>query len=123
MYAGAFALDRIQTITTRFGPELSDQVLVFFVQHLSQNLSANDQLFRWGPSSFLALLDRCESGDEVRRGIDNFLCRRLDHTFQIGSRSVTLPVACTSIIVPLFGSTHSDIVQKLEAFSGKVSRT
>jgi GGDEF domain-containing protein len=117
-YAGLFVMDRLQAVTSRFGNDLGDQVLLFFVQHLSTALTGNDTLFRWSPTSFLALIERRESPDNVRREMAKLLTQRLEQTFEIGDRSVVLPVSSTWVVVPLFEQGYTEIVRKLDAFSG-----
>ena len=121
-YAGLFVLDRLHAITSRFGQSLGDKVMIFFLQHLSQGLAAKDQLFRWSPVSYLALLHREDSPDQVRQEMGKFLSRRLEQTFDVGDRSVAVPVASTWVIVPLFESTYTQIVHKLDAFGEASSR-
>jgi GGDEF domain-containing protein len=116
-YAGLFILDRLQAISSRFGFGLGDQVMLFYLQHLSQGLSPRDQLFRWGPETLLAVLHREEAPDHVRRTLARFLSRRLDNTFEVGDRPVVVPIASTWTIVPLFSATAMDVMSKLEAFA------
>jgi GGDEF domain-containing protein len=122
-YAGLFVMDRIQAINSRFGNELGDKVVLFFVQHLSGALTGKDTLYRWSPISFLALLDRRESPDHVRRAIVRTMSQRREQTFEIGERSVVLPTSSTWVVIPLFEHAYSEILQKLEAFSGLPRRT
>ena len=117
-YAGLFVMDRIQVINSRFGNELGEQVVLFFVQHLSGLLTVKDILYRWSPSSFLALLDRRESSDQVRREIVRAMSQRREQTFEIGDRSVVLPISSTWVVIPLFEHGYTEILRKLDAFSG-----
>lgn len=116
-YAGLFLLDRVQAMSSRFGFALGDQVVLFFLQHLSQGLLAQDQLFRWGPGAFLAVLERKESASQVRNELGRFLARRIEQSFPVGDRSVVVPISSTWVLVPLFESTSSEAVHKLEVFA------
>ena len=89
---------------------------MIFQNHLRLGLSSKDVLFRWGPKSFLAVLHRNESGEQVRLELSRVLSARLEETFEIGSRSVTLPIASTWTAIPLFESNFHQIVKKLDAF-------
>ena len=115
-FAALFVLDRIQAIKSRFGSALGDEVLLLFQKHLMHGLSAGDELFRWGPDSFLSLLLRTESGEQVRRELGRFLTGRLEQTFEIGARSVTLPISSTWTVIPLFESSFNQNLRKLDAF-------
>ena len=120
VYAGLFVLDRIQAINTRFGSALGNEVLMLFQKHLLRGLLAGDELFRWGPDSFLALLPRTESGELVRRELGRFLSSRLEATFEIGARSVTLPIASTWTVISLFESGYNQNLRKLDAFRAAI---
>ncbi len=116
VYAGLFVMDRIQSIVSRFGAELGDRAMLFFVQHLSAALTGDDTLFRWSPTSFLALIHRCESPDLVRRQMSQTIAHRTEQSFDIGGRSVVLPVSSSWVIIPLFEHGYAEIVKKLDAF-------
>jgi GGDEF domain-containing protein len=121
VYAGLFVMDRIQTIVSRFGAELGDRALLFFVQHLSSALNANDAIFRWSPTAFVALMNRGESPELVRRQIAKTMAQRREQTFEIGDRSVVLPISCSWVVMPLFEQPYADIVRKLDAFGAAKS--
>ena len=121
VYAGLFMLDRIQAMSMRFGFALGDQVVLFFLQHLSQGLAGQDQLFRWGPGAFLALLERRDPPAQVRSELGKYLSRRLEQSFPVGGRSVVVPISSTWVLVPLFESTYSEVVHKLEVFASSGS--
>jgi len=116
-YAALFMLDRVQAMSMRFGFALGDQVILFFLQHLSQGLEGRDQLFRWGSGAFLALLERKDPPVQVRSELGKFLSRRLEQSFPVGARSVVVPISSTWVLVPLFESTYSEAVHKLEVFA------
>jgi GGDEF domain-containing protein len=85
-YACLFVMDRIQVINSRFGNQIADQVLLFFVQGLTMSLMGKDTLYRWSPASFLALFDRLENPDQVRREMARTMSQRQEQTFEIGDR-------------------------------------
>jgi GGDEF domain-containing protein len=116
-YAALFVLSRVQAIATRYGSELGDGVLLVLLQRLSLGLSPQDHFFRWSPDSFLAVLHRKESGDLLRREVTRLLSVRLEQTFEIASRSVTLPISPTWTILPLFESSQGEVLRKLDLFS------
>jgi GGDEF domain-containing protein len=118
-YLGLFVLDRIQVISSRFGDQFADKIVIFFAQQLSSVLTGKDTLYRWGPTTFLALLDRREGPDHVRREMARTMTQRWDQTFEIGNRSVVLPVSSTWTIMALFEQSYAETLQKLEAFSAR----
>jgi GGDEF domain-containing protein len=121
-YAALCVVDRIEATTARFGQAVAEQVMTFFLQHLSKDLSPDDKRYRWGPKSFLILANRRKSADQMRKEMAGILAQRLDQTFEIGSRTVSLPITSTWFIIPLFESTCAQVLQKLDAFGGCVPR-
>lgn len=121
-YAGLFVVERIQAIRTRFGPAMADQVLVAFLQRLSQVMGPTDQVFRWDDSSFLALLDRSASADQVRKELGKILSQRMEHIVDIESRSVVLPVASTWLVTPLGETGYPEILRTLQTFGASLHR-
>jgi len=99
-YAALFVLNRLQAITARYGSELADQLLMFFLQRLSLGLAPQDQFFRWSADSFLAVMQRKESVELLRRELTRLLSVRLEQTFEIASRTVTLPISPTWLSFP-----------------------
>ena len=120
-YAALFTVDRIAAISSRFGFALGDQVVLFFLQHLSQGLHADDQIFRWGPGAFLALLQRKEPAAQVRSELGKFLARRMEQSFAVADRSVVVPIGSTWVVVPIFESSFTDVMSKLEVFASATS--
>jgi GGDEF domain-containing protein len=122
VYAGLFVMDRIQSIKARFGKSLGDQALVFFMQYLSQALAPADKVFRWSSASFLALMERSEPADQVRKQLVRNLARRTEQTLEIEGRSVVLPVSSTWIVAPLFENGYRENLHKLDLFCESLRR-
>ncbi len=117
-YAGVFLVDRIQVISSRFGVSLGDKLVLFFLQYLSQGLSPSDQIFRWSRGAFVAVMERQESFEHVKRELARLFSRRIEQTFEMGDRSVVIPVASTWMVAPLSGSTPGEIGRK----TGRIRR-
>ena len=101
VFAVIFAVERVNLVNSRFGYAVGDQLLHFFAQHLVQNFSAADKLFRWSGPSFLLLMERRESNEKVRAEITRVTSQRLTTTIQVGARSVLLPVAANWAMFPV----------------------
>ena len=102
---------------------MQNQVMLFFVQNLSAMLTPNDSVYRWSPVSFLALLDRRESPDQVRREIIRRMTQRREQTIEIGDRAVVLPVSSNWVVFPLFELGYTETLGKLDAFGLSPRRT
>jgi GGDEF domain-containing protein len=115
-YVGLFVLSRLQAVNSRYGPELGDRLLMFLLERLVLGLSAKDQFFRWSTNSFLAVMHRKASAELLRREVGRLLADRLEQTFEIASRTVTVPISPIWTIVPLFELSHGEVIRKLDAF-------
>ena len=61
-------------------------------------------------------MNRKESAELLRRELGRLLSARMEQTIEIASRTVTLPISPTWIIVSLFDVSHADVIHKLEVF-------
>jgi len=122
VYAGLFVMDRLQSINTRFGHSFGYQALLFFMQYLSQALAPADKLFRWNNAAFLALMERSEPADQVRKDLSRILGRKMEQTFSVAGRTVTLPVSSTWLVTPLFENGYQESVHKLDSFCESLRR-
>jgi GGDEF domain-containing protein len=119
-YAALFVVDRLHTINAQFGYSTGDRVLRAFCGHVKSFLSPQDQLFRWTGPAFVGLLDCGEDPAEVRADIERIAGFKLEVAVQIGNRSILLPVACASLLVPLTeASKLADVTARLDVFTSE----
>jgi diguanylate cyclase (GGDEF)-like protein len=116
-YAVAVRLDRFDTITKRFSHTAGNHALMLVSQHVAQQLSNSDQLFRWRGPAFLALLDRQAQGAAVRAEMTKMFAERLRYEVEIGNRTVLLPLSVSWSVFQLgnFHDVHALGIQ-LDAF-------
>lgn len=122
-YAALFVVDRLHLINAQFGYSTGDRVLRAFCGHLKSFLAPEDHLFRWTGPAFVGLLDRKEEPAEIEADVERIAGFKLEAAVQIGNRSILLPVACASLLVPLTkGSTLTEVTTRLDAFTGERAR-
>ena len=63
------------------------------------------------------MLYRKESVELLRRELARLLSIRMEQTFEIASRTVTLPISPSWALVPLFESNQAEVLRKLDAFA------
>ena len=114
-YTLVFIADRIQLINARFGYAAGDEVLKTIQTHVQKNLQPKDTLFRWRGPSFLALLKRTDPVDCVRAEITQIVMSRLQKTFDIGNRSVLLPIGMQWALFPVSSASRL-LVHKIDHF-------
>lgn len=119
-YAALFVVDRLHLINAQFGYSTGDRVLRAFCGHLKSFLTPEDHLFRWTGPAFVGLLDRKEEPAEIEADVERIAGFKLEAAVQIGNRSILLPVACASLLVPLTKeSILTDVTTRLDAFTGE----
>jgi GGDEF domain-containing protein len=120
-FAVIFVIDRLRHINSRFGQSVSDRLIALFLQRLT-GLLPEDRLFRWGEASFLALLERRASEDEVCREIERVLFRRLVETFTVKNQSVMIPISATWRVVSIAAMDCDATITTLDAFVAQNTR-
>jgi GGDEF domain-containing protein len=117
VFAVIFLVERVSLVNSRFGYAVGDQLLQFFAEHLVQNFSSSDKLYRWSGPSFLLLMERRESSEKVRAEILRVTSQRLTQTVRVGARSVLLPVAANWAMFPVLEIRPVQLLfQQLDAF-------
>lgn len=101
VYAVPFRLSRFSFIQERFGHHAAEELMVFYSIHLAQSLTPSDRLFRWGPSSFLALIQRPGSEQQVVRETTRLCMVKLEKVLRIHSRTAMVVVSSTSQVFHL----------------------
>jgi GGDEF domain-containing protein len=119
VYAGIFVVDRMQAINSRFGHAIGDHVMMFYLQRLTAALSAADKIFKWADSSYMAILERQEGLDNTRRELGQHLFQKWDRPFELGSRSVVLPISATWLLVEASGRSAAKTIAEIDGFVSK----
>jgi diguanylate cyclase (GGDEF)-like protein len=116
-YAAVFVVDRVQMVNQRFGAAVGDKMIIAFAEYLQQNLSKTDRCFRWSGPSLLVMLEGNSSHTAVRSCVQRLLPAKLEKNFEIGSRSVLLPITATWTVVSIAeASGAEEVFQKLDDF-------
>lgn len=122
VYAAVFVVDRVELINGRFGASAAEQLVQFFRSHLAQGLLNSDPVYRWGPSSFVVLMERPYGIEQARLEVQRVASVRLEKTIQIGTRTVLLPITCRWAVVPAFEARSvSDLVADIDAVVAKTT--
>jgi len=115
VYTLVFIADRVQLINARFGYAAGDEVLKTIQAHVQKHLRPGDQLFRWRGPSFLAILKRPDPVDCVRAEVSRITMTRLQKTFDVGTRSVLVPIGMQWALFPVAPSSRL-MVHKIDNF-------
>lgn len=92
-YVVVMVVNRIQPINARFGREAGDWMLERFRKHVESQLLPSDRLFRWTGPAMVALLERPKPIDELRGMAKRMLDTPIDETYEVGERSILIPIS------------------------------
>lgn len=122
-YAAIFVLERFDLIIGRFGTNAGEQLVQFLRHHLTQGLLSSDPVYRWSNASFLVLMERSTSHEEVRSEVQRVASVRLESTLQIGTRTVLLPVSTRWAVLPIFQFPSLPLaIEEIEALAAGTAR-
>ena len=123
VYAAVFVVDRMDLVSGRFGPSVSEQLVRYFQYHLAQGLLSSDEVYRWDASSLLVLMERSYGVEQVRAEVQRVASVRLEKTIQIGTRTVLLPITSHSAVTPVFEARSlAELISDLDAVVAKCTR-
>jgi GGDEF domain-containing protein len=116
-FAVAVCFDRLAMTEKRYGEQLRDDLLVHFGMEYAQALGPDDRLFRWGRSSFLALLERTGSKEWIQMEIDRKFSVRFKKTVVANGRSVLLNMGANWKMWPLLEvNSFADLIREITAY-------
>jgi GGDEF domain-containing protein len=117
-YVVPIFLKNMEIINQRFGFPTGDEILVLFSQHLAQQLSNSDQLFRWRGPCFVAVLDRTECVEDVQKEARKIGLVNLEHSIESKGRSMLFRLTTTCAFMPMLSSSDaSAAAKKIDAFA------
>lgn len=120
-YVAVFVLGRVQAINSRFGHAMAEKVMGFFLDSVRSALASDDRVFRWNEASYLAILEREDCLEHVRREIGRHLFRKSEQTFEFENRAVVVPISAASLIVPVSAHALSATLAELDAFASRTA--
>jgi GGDEF domain-containing protein len=92
-YVVTLVINRMQSINARFGYRMGDRVLRTCKERIEKQLLPGDRMFRWSGPAIVLLLERSEPLDEVRGQVKRILETKMEETFDLGNRSVMIPIS------------------------------
>jgi len=107
------SIDRLSLYNRRYGRDVGDKVLQFFVEFVKRAFEPGLALFRWtGPA---VLLLRHGSPDGVQAEMRRAFDPRLEFEVDSGSRSILLTIGVSWSVVPMMVDSRL-VVNKIDAF-------
>ncbi len=114
-YVAAFLVDRIQVVNLRFGYAVGDRLVAEVARSVRRELTERDRLFRWRGPGLVALIDRDERVDVIRRQMARASVISKAQMFQIGQREVMVPVSASWRLFPLTAPLKS-VLSRVQHF-------
>lgn len=116
IYVVVFVLNRIQSINNRYGYGMGDRILATYGEYLTKQFSASDRLFRWRGPAIVAIPEREQGEQMIRREVMRIGAAKLDRDFEFESRTVLLPISASWTLLPAAGNTVDALFQKVGEF-------
>jgi GGDEF domain-containing protein len=114
-FAVVMVVNRVQRINARFGREAGDRMLCRFKEHAEKQFFASDRLFRWSGPAIVVLLERSEAFELVRAQVKRMLDVPVHENYEIGDRSVLIPISAAWSVMFL-NSTTDAIEKQIQTF-------
>jgi hypothetical protein len=102
-------------VVARYGSAIGDQVLAVAAEHFRTALLTEDELYRCDGPVLLGARAAAAAIDSVREEVGRFAGRKLEKSFAIGSRSVSLPISTSWVIFPIVPPLDA-LLKKVELF-------
>jgi GGDEF domain-containing protein len=123
VYVIVMHLERLEMINGRFGFDEGNKILCCFGQRVAQRLSTGDYLFRWRGPCFVAVIERPYGPDIVRTEASKIASALIEHTVEVGSRSVLLTLSSAWMLLPMLKTTDvAELRKKVDAFTSEQQR-
>lgn len=100
-WAALLFIERMETINKRFGFKAGDQMMLLFSRHIAQQLTPEDELFRWRGPMFVAILERATPAFVVSAEVRRISTSRLDYAVTLGERDIFIPITSSFSVVPI----------------------
>lgn len=105
-FVTAFVVERVELVSHRFGVAAADQLLLYFSQHLAQNLSKQwPKSVSAGPGGFYQLHRQLGRSGEYPAGSAKCALRRIEKLIEIGERTALIPISCKWLLIPVVRET------------------
>ena len=122
VYAIAFCINRIATINERFGFQCGDQIMMAYSQQLAQQLSPEDQLFRWRGPCLVSVINKPDD-EATPAWIRRLGATRFDHSLESKGRVVLVPVSTSWVAIRLWEhESFTNVRETLDTFLSSHSR-
>lgn len=107
-YVVLFALERVDSVNSRYGFRAGDEMLSVFSQHVLAALQPEDQLFRWRGPCFVGLLEKRQPESHIASEMNRLANCRVEHVIQVKDRDVMLPISASWTMFSLRSAQNVD---------------
>ena len=91
----------VSTINARHGYAAGDRVLRSIYKQLQTFVESFDRIFRWTGPAYVGVLKREARLEEVRKEVERGTDRMAQELFEVGSKSVLIPVSANWVVLPI----------------------
>jgi GGDEF domain-containing protein len=117
-HLAVFVLASARQINLNLGRVAGDEVVRALKHYLAGHLGSNDRMFRWSGPAIVASLAGNDSSECVRTRLDRLVAKRIDRTFEIHGRPVSITLSIAWSIFPL-SQPLADLNRQINDFIAK----
>jgi len=118
LYAAAIRISKFEAIAQRYGVESVDEIFAQFTRELIQPLAAATTSFRWSPRSLIGLFQSSDDLQIMQSRLAEMTRTPRVHQMALGSRTASLRIGLSHLIVLLLPETLDSLVAEIDRFSG-----
>jgi hypothetical protein len=117
LYAVAYLLDRMQTISQRYGSPVAEELVFRVIKERVQPLVPASATYRWTPTSLVAVFRRPGDVASLRSEVANLNRTPVVHRIALGNRTAVLTVSPSHLEAEGSQGSAADLIAQLDEFT------
>jgi hypothetical protein len=120
LYVVAYLCDRLNAITQRYGPGVTDELISLLVEQRLKPVMPENAMYQWTSSSLVAVFTRPRDEDKLRKEVVNLNRTPLVHKLALGGRTAVLTLAPSHLVLEGISGSPSRLIEQVDKFTGAV---
>jgi GGDEF domain-containing protein len=112
-----FVFEQLKAIVHRYGPEAVDDLFLLLIRERLQPIAPENTAYRWSASSLVAILQRAPDVSRLKAEMAAANREPLVHRIALGSRTATLKVGLSHLVLPANDASPDFLVGEIDRFT------
>lgn len=117
LYLVAYLCDRLNAVTQRYGPGVADELISHLIRERLKPVMPENTLYRWTPSSLVAVFSRPRDADKLRSEVANLNRTPLVHRMALGGRTAVLTLSPSHLVAEGLSGPPSALIEQVDKFT------